>query len=52
MLAHTIYKTFNTKQRREFVRITETFRQPSTNPVWSRAWPGLGHAHHGWRVDK
>jgi thiamine phosphate synthase YjbQ (UPF0047 family) len=23
MLAHTIYKTFNTEQRRKFVRITE-----------------------------
>jgi thiamine phosphate synthase YjbQ (UPF0047 family) len=27
MKAHTVYKTFNTKARREFVRITEDVQQ-------------------------
>ena len=39
MTAHTVYRTFNTDRRREFVRITDDVAdRPSPSPASRRAW--------------
>ena len=53
MLSHTVYRTFNTARRREFVRITDDVADAVRDAGIAEGMVlVVCHAHHRRRVDQ